>query len=77
MKKAITAFMCTVIIASLFCSCMNKTVEDSYDEGPRVYITPKGHKFHFSTTCAGKRAKQVPYNKIKYYYEPCKKCTRD
>ncbi len=39
-----------------------------------VYVTPKGKKYHFSKSCAGKNAKQTDFDTAVKKYSPCKKC---
>ncbi len=57
------------------------TTESIYNEtttekksGKIVYVAPKGKKYHYSKSCAGKNAMERDFDDVKGTYDPCKKC---
>lgn len=55
----------------------NHTIATHETEEPKnfyVFISPTGKKYHYRSTCAGKKAIPVSLEDVKDYYAPCKKC---
>lgn len=57
------------------------TTESIYKEtttekksGKIVYVAPRGEKYHYSKSCAGKNAMERDLDDVKGAYDPCKKC---
>ena len=51
-------------------------VEEEVYNGPTVYITPTGKKYHYSSSCAGKNAIEKSLDNVRNSYGPCKKCAQ-
>lgn len=50
------------------------TTEEEY-QGERVYVTPTGECYHYSSDCAGKNARATTLDDA-WRYRPCKKCAQ-
>ena len=75
MKRVLIVLVCAIIIATGCVPNQEKVIDDE-NKGRVVFISPKGERYHFSSDCAGSRAKIVYYGDIKKYYSPCRKCVQ-